>query len=256
MRIDINADVGESFGAYTIGDDAAVMRSVTSVNVAAGFHGGDPSVLRRTIRLACELGVAVGAHPSFPDLQGFGRRVMSISAQEAEDVVLYQVAAVAGVARAEGLTLSHVKPHGALYNMAVRDRELAEAIARSVFAFDPELVLFAPPRSALAAAGRAIGLRVAIEGFADRAYQPDGTLVPRDQPGAVIANIEDVVTRAMQMAADRTVVAADGTLVQIDIDTLCIHGDTPGAASMAAWVRAGLQSSGVDVRSPRDDRKD
>ena len=249
MRIDINADVGESFGAYSIGDDAAVMRSVTSVNVAAGFHGGDPSVLRRTIRLARELGVAVGAHPSFPDLQGFGRREMSISAQEAEDVVLYQVAAVAGVARAEGLTLSHVKPHGALYNMAVRDRELAEAIARSVFAFDPELVLFAPPRSALAAAGRAIGLRVAIEGFADRAYQSDGTLVPRDQPGAVIANIEDVVTRALQMAVDRTVVAADGTLLQIDIDTLCIHGDTPGAASMAAWVRAGLQSAGVDVRS-------
>lgn len=249
MRIDINADVSESFGAYTIGDDAAVMRSVTSVNVAAGFHGGDPSVLRRTMRLARELGVAVGAHPSFPDLQGFGRREMSISAEEAEDVVLYQVAAVAGVARAEGLALSHVKPHGALYNMAVRDRELAEAVARSVFAFDPELVLFAPPRSALAAAGRAIGLRVAIEGFADRAYQPDGTLVPRNQPGAVIANIEDVVTRAIQMAVERTVVAADGRLVQIDIDTLCIHGDTPGAASMAAWVRAGLQSAGVDVRS-------
>ena len=250
MRIDINADVGESFGAYTIGDDAAVMRSVTSVNVAAGFHGGDPSVLRRTMRLARELGVAVGAHPSFPDLQGFGRREMSISAGEAEDVVLYQVAAVAGVARAEGLALSHVKPHGALYNMAVRDRELAEAVARSVVAFDPKLVLFAPPRSALAAAGRAIGLRVAIEGFADRAYQPDGTLVPRNQPGAVIANIEDVVTRAIQMAVERTVVAADGRLVQIDIDTLCIHGDTPGAASMAAWVRAGLQSSGVDVRGP------
>lgn len=251
MRIDINADVGESFGAYTIGDDAAVMRSVTSVNVAAGFHGGDPSVLRQTVRLARELGVAVGAHPSFPDLQGFGRREMSISAQEAEDVVLYQVAAVAGVARAEGLPLSHVKPHGALYNMAGRDRELAEAIARAVFAFDPELVLFALPRSALAAAGRAIGLRVAIEGFADRAYQSDGTLLPRGQPGAVIANIEDVVTRALQMAVGRTVVAADGTLLQIDVDTLCIHGDTAGAASMAAWIRAGLQSSGVDVRGPR-----
>ena len=251
MRIDINADVGESFGAYTIGDDAAVMRSVTSVNVAAGFHGGDPSVLRRTMRLARELGVAVGAHPSFPDLQGFGRREMSISAQEAEDVVLYQVAAVAGVAHAEGLALAHVKPHGALYNMTVRDRELAEAVARSVVAFDSALVLFAPPRSALAAAGRAIGLRVAIEGFADRAYQPDGTLVPRNQPGAVIVNIEDVVTRAIQMAVERTVVAADGTLVQIDIDTLCIHGDTPGAASMAAWVRAGLQSADIEVRSPR-----
>jgi UPF0271 protein len=251
MRIDINADVGESFGAYAIGDDAAVMRSVTSANVAAGFHGGDPGVLRRTIVLARETGVAVGAHPSFQDLVGFGRRPMTLSTQDAEDLVLYQIAAVAGVARAEGLTLAHVKPHGALYTMAGSDRSLAEAVARATFAFDPSLVLFAPPRSALAAAGRAMGLRVAIEGFADRGYQPDGTLVPRDQPGAVIGHVEAVVTRAMQMAVDRTVAAVDGTTISIDVDTLCIHGDTPGAASMAAWVRAGLSSAGVDVRAPR-----
>jgi UPF0271 protein len=250
MRIDLNADVGESFGTYSLGDDAAVMRSVTSANVATGFHAGDPTVLRRTIRLARELGVAAGAHPSFPDLAGFGRREMKLSAADAEDLVLYQISAVAGIARAEGLRLAHVKPHGALYNMAAVDRELAEAIARATHSFDPELAMYAPPRSALAAAGRAIGLRVVLEGFADRAYRPDGTLVPRSQAGAVIANVEDVVTRAMQMAVDRTVTAIDGTVIQTDVDTLCIHGDTAGAASMAAWIRAGLSSAGVDVKAP------
>lgn len=250
MRIDLNADAGESFGPYTLGDDAALMRSITSVNVAAGFHAGDPGVLRRTIQLARDNQVAVGAHPSFPDRQGFGRRDMQMSASEVEDLVLYQIAAVAGVARAEGVTLAHVKPHGALYNMAARERELAEAIARATFAFDPALVLYAPPRSAMAAAGKALGLRVAAEAFADRAYLADGTLAPRAVPGSVIAGVEEVVTRAMRMAIDRTVVAMDGTLVQIDADSLCIHGDTAGAPSLAAWIRAGLQSSGVDVRAP------
>lgn len=251
MRIDLNADAGESYGSYSYGDDAAVMRSVSSVNVAAGFHAGDPSVMRQTIRLARELGVAVGAHPAFPDRQGFGRREMTLAAAEAEDLVLYQVAAVAGVAQAEGTSLTHVKPHGALYTASAHDRGLAEAIASAVFAFDPALVLYAPPRSALAAAGRAIGLRVAIEAFADRAYQADGTLVPRGETGAVIVSVEEVVTRAMQMATERTVVAVDGSTIQIDADTLCIHGDTPGAASMAAWIRAGLNSADVEVRAPR-----
>lgn len=250
MRIDINADVGESFGPYTIGDDAAVMRSVSSVSVAAGFHGGDPSVLRRTIVLARDLGVAVGAHPSFADLQGFGRREMRLTARDAEDLVLYQVAAVAGVARAEGVQLAHVKPHGALYNMAATDRELAEAIARAVFAFDANLFVYAPPRSALASAARAIGLRVAAEGFADRAYRADGSLVPRNEPGAVIGAVEEVVNRALQMAVDRSVSAIDGSTLSIDIDTLCIHGDNPGAAAMAAWLRAGLTAADVDVRAP------
>jgi UPF0271 protein len=250
VRIDINADVGESFGPYTIGDDAAVMRSVSSVSVAAGFHGGDPSVLRRTIALARDLGVAVGAHPSFADLQGFGRREMHVTPGDAEDLVLYQVAAVAGVARAEGVQLAHVKPHGALYNMASSDRELAEAIARAVFAFDPNLFVYAPPRSALASAARAIGLRVAAEGFADRAYRADGSLVPRGEPGAVIGAVEDVVNRALQMAVDRTVTTIDGSTLSLDIDTLCIHGDNPGAAAMAAWLRAGLTAADVDVKAP------
>lgn len=251
MRIDLNADVGESFGIYTLGDDGAVMRSVTSVNVAAGFHAGDPSVLRATVRQARDLGVAVGAHPSFADLAGFGRREITLSSHEAEDLVLYQLAAVAGIARAEGVSMTHAKPHGALYNMAARDRNLAEAIARAVHASDPELVLFAPPRSALAAAGRAIGLRVVVEGFPDRAYRPDGSLVPRSEPGAVIVSVEEVVTRAIQMATERTVLATDGTLLQLDVETLCIHGDTAGASTMAAWMRAGLNAAGVDVRAPR-----
>lgn len=250
MRVDLNADVGESFGAYVLGDDRALMRSLSSVNIAAGFHAGDPTVLRRTMRMAQECGVAVGAHPSFPDLYGFGRREMTLAPGDVEDLVLYQVAAVAGVAKAEGLTLAHVKPHGALYNMAARQRELAESIARAVHAFDTDLVLYAPPRSALADAGRAIGLRVAAEGFADRAYLPDGNLVPRSHPQAVIASVEDVVSRAIQMATERTVAAIDGTILHLDIDTLCVHGDTPGAASLAAWIRAGLQSSSVDVRAP------
>lgn len=250
MRIDLNADVGESFGAYAYGDDTAILRSVTSANVAAGFHAGDPTVIRRTLVQARELSVSVGAHPAFPDLQGFGRRAMVLEPSEAEDLVLYQIAAVAGLARAEGLTLAHVKPHGALYNQATRERGLAEAIARAVHAFDAGLALFAPPHSALSAAGRALGLRVVHEGFADRAYQPDGSLVPRRQPGAVIANVEEVVTRAMQMATERTVMAVDGSVIQLDIDTLCVHGDTPGAASMAAWLRAGLTAAGVDVKAP------
>ena len=251
MRIDLNADVGESFGAYSHGDDSALLRSVTSANVAAGFHAGDPSVLRATIRTARDLGVAVGAHPSFPDLTGFGRREMQMSPQQAEDLVLFQIAAVGGVAHAEGVRMAHVKPHGALYNMAARDRELAEAIARAVFAADPELVLYALPRSALAAAGRAVGLRVVAEGFPDRGYRPDGSLVPRDQTGAVIHSVEEVVTRAIQMATDRTVTAIDGATLQLDVDTLCIHGDTAGAATMAAWIRAGLNAADVEVRAPR-----
>ena len=178
MRLDLNADVGESFGAYSLGSDVALMTSITSANLAAGFHAGDPSVLRATIRLAKAHGVAIGAHPGFPDLAGFGRRELHVSPSEAEDVVLYQIAAVAGVAAAEGVRLQHVKPHGALYNLAARDAQLAAAIARATAAFDPQLILFGPPRSELLEAGRRAGLSVAAEAFADRAYQPDGSLVP------------------------------------------------------------------------------
>ena len=186
MRVDLNADVGESFGAYSIGHDSGLMKVITSANIAAGFHGGDPSVLRHTIRLAKSSGVAIGAHPGFPDLAGFGRRDMQVSPHEAEDLVLYQIAAVAGVASTEGMRLQHVKPHGAMFNMAARDEVLASAIARAVAAFDRQLILFGPPDSALTRAGQAAGLRVVAEGFADRAYEPDGSLVSRTKPGAVV----------------------------------------------------------------------
>jgi UPF0271 protein len=249
MRIDINSDMGESFGAYIIGHDAGLMESITSANVAAAFHGGDPSVLRATIRLAKAKGVAVGAHPGFPDLVGFGRRNMDVTPQEAEDFVLYQVAAVAGVAKAEGVALQHVKPHGALFNMAVRNAELSAAIARAVAAFDRSLILFGLPGSEILNAGRAAGLRVAAEVFADRAYEPDGSLASRRKRGSVLHDPAAVVARAVRMVTERTVVAIDGTEVRLDADTICVHGDTPGSDDLAARIRAGLEAAGVTVKA-------
>jgi UPF0271 protein len=249
MRIDINSDTGESFGAYTIGHDAGLFKSITSANVAAGFHAGDPSVLRDTIRLAKKHGVAVGAHPGFPDLVGFGRRELNVTPKEAEDMVLYQVAAVAGVAAAEGVKLQHVKPHGALFNMAVRNRELADAIARAVAVFDKTLILFGLPGSEILKAGRAAGLHAAAEVFADRAYEPDGSLASRRKPGSVIHDPEAVVARAVRMVKDRYVVAIDGSVVALDADTICVHGDTPGSDDLAAKIRAGLESAGVTVKA-------
>ena len=249
MRIDINSDMGESFGAYTIGHDAGLMKSITSANIAAGFHGGDPSVLRETIRLAKSHGVAVGAHPSYPDLVGFGRRAMAVSPKEAEDFCLYQIAAVAGVAQAEGVRMQHVKPHGALFNMAVRNAELSAAIARAVAAFDSSLILFGLPGSEILNAGRADGLRVAAEVFADRAYEPDGSLASRRKPGSVIHDAAAVVARAIRMVKEHTVVAIDGSVVALEADTICVHGDTPGSDELAARIRAGLETAGVTVKA-------
>jgi UPF0271 protein len=249
MRVDINSDTGESFGAYTIGHDDGLFRSITSANVAAGFHAGDPSVLRATIRLAKTHGVAVGAHPGFPDLVGFGRRELNVTPQEAEDFVLYQIAAVAGVAAAEGMKIQHVKPHGALFNMAVRNKELAGAIAKAVAAFDRTLILFGLPGSEILNAGRAAGLRVAAEVFADRAYEPDGSLASRRKPGSVIHDASAVVARAVRMVKEKTVVAIDGSVVPLEADTICVHGDTPGSDDLAAKIRAGLEAAGVTVKA-------
>ncbi len=249
MRIDLNADLGESFGPYTIGHDAELMASVTSASVAAGFHGGDPTVLRATLRLARERGVAVGAHPGLPDLAGFGRREMRMSGAEVEDLVLYQLAAVAGVARAEGIALQHVKPHGALYHMAARSAEVAAAIVRAVKAFDASLIVFGLPGSEMLKAGRSQGLRVAAEVFADRAYQSDGSLVPRTVAGAVIDDPGTVVRRAVRMVSDRTVAAVDGGVVGLEADSICVHGDTPGAGRLAAQLRRGLEEAGITVKA-------
>jgi UPF0271 protein len=247
MRIDLNADMGESFGAYTIGADEQVMPSITSANVACGFHAGDPAVMRRTVRMARAANVSVGAHPGFQDLAGFGRRDMRVSPQEAEDMVLYQIGALAAIARSESVPLRHVKPHGALYNMAVRDRPLADAIARAVRAFDPGLVLYALPGSELMRAGEAAGLVVATEGFADRSYERDGSLTPRARAGAVIHDASTVVDRAVRMAVAGKVTAVDGSEIVMRVQTICTHGDTPGAQELTRAIRAGLERAGVMV---------
>jgi UPF0271 protein len=253
MQIDLNSDVGESYGAYRIGADADLVPHVTSVNVACGFHGGDPGVMRETVRLARAAGASVGAHPGFPDLVGFGRRELRASPREVEDMVVYQIGALAAIAHAEGVTLAHVKAHGALYNMAARDRSLADAIASAVRAVDPSLVLFGLPGSELIRSGEAAGLAVASEGFADRAYAPDGSLAPRAMPGSVLHDAEIVVRRAVEMVAHGRVVATDGSELTLRVDTLCVHGDTPGAADLARQLRAGLHRHGVDVQ-PLDRR--
>ena len=247
QRIDLNCDMGESFGAFSIGADAEVMAHISSANVACGYHGGDPGVIRRTVRLAREAGVSVGAHPGFPDLAGFGRREMRLSPTEVEDMVLYQIGALAAIARSEGVGLRHVKAHGALYNMAARDGALADAIARATRAFDPALVLFGLPGSELLRAGREAGLAVAAEGFADRAYEPDGSLTPRSRFGSVIHDPQIVVARAVRMVTEGHVTATDGSEITMEVDTLCTHGDTPGAHELTRLLRAGLERAGVTI---------
>lgn len=247
IRIDINCDLGESFGPWRMGADEQVMAHITSANVACGAHAGDPVIMRQTVRLAKAAGVAVGAHPGFADLLGFGRREIAADPEEVEASVIAQVGALAAIARAEGVVLQHVKPHGALYNMAARDRRLADAVARAVASFDGALILFGLPNSPLLDAGRAAGLRVAAEGFADRAYQPDGALTPRSTPGAVIDDVSAVVARAVRMATEGIVLTADGHEVPLRIDTICVHGDTPGAPELARQVQESLRARAADV---------
>jgi len=250
VQIDLNADVGESFGAYRYGDDEGVLPCVSSANIACGFHAGDPAVMRRTLQLAERHGIAAGAHPGFPDLPGFGRRDMHISTAELESIVAYQIGALAAVAAIEGARLSHVKPHGALYNMSARDAAMADAIARAVSAVDATLVLFGLSGSQLIAAGERAGLRVASEVFADRGYWPDGSLAPRGTPGAIITEVAEVVRRGVGMATGQGVTCVDGTMIRVKAETICIHGDTPGAAALARAVRAALTAAGIDVVSP------
>ena len=223
------------------------MASITSANVACGFHAGDPGVIRQTVRLAMSCGVAIGAHPGFPDLVGFGRRELHATPAEVEDLVLYQVSALAGIAAASGTRLQHVKAHGALYNMAVRDRALADAIARATALVDRSLILFGLPESELIRAGEAAGLQVAAEAFADRAYEPDGTLASRRKPGTVIHDPTQVVARAIEMVTTGAVTATDGSRLAFRADTLCLHGDTPGSGDLARQIRLGLEAAGVVV---------
>ena len=247
LRVDLNADIGESFGIYKIGNDERLLRCITSANIACGFHAGDPSVMRSTIRLAARAGVAVGAHPGFADLAGFGRREIQIAPQEITDLVLYQVGALSAMARAEGLELQHVKPHGALYNMSVRRADVADAVAGAVASFDKSLVLIGLPGSELLLAGARLGLRVAAEAFADRSYEPDGSLTPRHLPDAVVTEPRRAAERAVLMVRDGRIAARDGSVLSAKVDTICVHGDTPDSAELAAAVRRSLEAADIAV---------
>jgi len=245
--IDLNCDCGESFGAWVMGDDARVLPYVTSANIACGAHAGDPVVMRRTVRLARDLGVSAGAHPGFPDLQGFGRRALPLTPDEVYAAVLAQIGALHAIARAEGATLTHVKPHGALYNQAAAMPPIAEAVAAAVADFDRRLILVGLAGSALIDAGVKASLWVAREAFVDRAYEADGSLRPRQLPGALIEDIQRGVQQAIAIALNGEVTSYEGSPLSLCADTLCIHGDAPGAAARAAQLRRGLEEAGVDI---------
>lgn len=249
-RVDLNCDMGESFGAYTIGADDAVFPFITSANVACGFHGGDAAVMRGTLAKAKERGVAIGAHPGFQDLIGFGRRNMDASPQEVYDLVVYQVGALLGFANAAKLPMQHVKAHGALYNMAAAKPELAAAIARAVRDVDSSLILFGLPGSHIVNEGEAAGLRTAGEAFADRNYMSDGSLVSRKRPDAMVHDADTAVARAVRMVREGKVTPVDGPDIAIKVETICIHGDGPHAAEFAQRLRRAFESAGVAVKPP------
>ena len=249
-RIDLNSDVGESFGNYNIGMDDEVIPLISSANIACGFHGGDPGVMRRTIALASENGVAVGAHPGFPDLLGFGRRNMDVSLDEIRDYVTYQVGAIQAFACAQGLSLQHVKPHGALYNMAVQNPAIWEAVAEAVAALDKNLILFVlagDNRSDLEALGTKYGIRIGFEFFGDRAYNRDGSLVSRKLPGAVIHDQQMVAEKVLKMVQEGKVVCIDGSEIDLAADTICVHGDNPSALALIKKMRETLEAAGIEI---------
>ncbi len=247
MRIDLNADAGESYGAFTYGHDAAIFPYITSANLACGFHGGSPLRILEALRLAKAHGVRVGAHPGFPDLVGFGRREMALSPEEVYADLLYQLGALRALAQAEGLTLHHVKPHGALYLKASRDPETAEAIARAVRDFDPGLPLLVLPGTVYEEKAREAGLRVVLEAFPERAYLRSGQLAPRSLPGSWITDPQEAARRALRMVLKGRVEALDGGEVEVRAETLCIHGDNPRAPEVVRAVREALERAGVEV---------
>ncbi len=246
-KVDLNADLGESFGAYTIGMDGEVLRYITSANVACGFHAGDPVVMEKTVQLAAVCETAVGAHPGFPDLMGFGRRNLNISNDEAKAYIKYQVGALKAFTRAAGLKLQHVKPHGAFYNMAAVNDELAEAICKGIYEVDPDLIVLGLAGSAHIRAAEKTGLRVASEVFADRGYMEDGTLVPRKMPGAMIHDREEAIARTVRMVKEGCVETVTGKIIPIRADSICVHGDNPDAIGFVKDIRERLEQQGVTV---------
>ena len=249
FSIDLNCDMGESFGAWQMGRDAELMEYVSSINVACGFHAGDASVIRKTVETAIKKEVAIGAHPSFPDLQGFGRRAMSLSAQEVFDIVLYQVSALKGICEAFGATLHHVKPHGALYNQAANNAEFAAAISKAVKAVDESLILYGLSNSFLISEAEKINLKTASEVFADRTYQADGTLTPRSETNALIYDTDEAVSQVLEMIRELSVTAATGEKVSLKSETVCIHGDGENALRFAAAIHQKLTDEGILIQT-------
>jgi len=247
--IDLNSDVGESFGNWTFGDDAAIIASVSSINVAGGFHAGDPSTIRATCTAAAEAGVTVGAHPGYRDLAGFGRRFIEMNPAELTNDVIYQIGAVQALARVAGTAVRYVKPHGALYNTIAHHPVQARAVVEAVLAVDAALPLMVLPNSEIERAARAAGLRTVAEGFADRAYNPDGTLVSRALPGAVLHSVDAVTEHVLRLVGEGQVRAVDGSLITVDVESICLHGDTAGSVALAAAVRAALVGSGITIAS-------
>jgi 5-oxoprolinase (ATP-hydrolysing) subunit A len=247
LRVDLNADVGESFGARRVGDDEPIFRYVTSGNVACGFHAGDPMVMAATVKAAVAHGVAIGAHPSYPDAQGFGRQSIELPAQDLENAILYQIGALGAIARSYGVMLTHVKPHGALYNDAAKNPIIAAAVARAVAAYDPRLILVGLAGSHSIAAAKDYGLRAAAEAFCDRAYESDGSLRSRSASNAVFEDPEKSAAQAVDIVMHHRVHAANGQSIPVEAQTLCIHGDSPNAAEMASAVRSALAQAGVTI---------
>lgn len=245
--IDLNCDLGESFGVWRLGDDEAMLDVVTSANIACGFHAGDPSTLRRTCAMAAERGVAIGAQVSYPDLIGFGRRFIDIDPQELRDAVLYQLGALDGFAQVAGAGVAYVKPHGALYHACITHPEQAQAVAAAAHEYDPAMAVLGPPGSPLLEFADAMGMEPVPEAFVDRAYLPDGRLVPRSAAGSVLVDASAVATQAAQIAVNGVVSAIDGSMVAVRARSLCVHSDTPGAVDLAKAVRRALAAAGVDV---------
>jgi len=246
-KVNLNADLGESFGAWSMGSDEQILPLIGSANLACGFHAGDPLVMRTTLRLARRNGVSVGAHPAYPDLQGFGRRRMTIAPDELEAIILYQIGALAGLARAEGTTVTHVKPHGALSNMACETGKIAETVARAIKAHETDLILLAPALSPLAEAGKAAGLKVVQEIFADRAYLDDGQLVPRSRPDAMIHGADAALAHVEAMLTEGALVCASGKRLPTEIGSICVHGDGPDAVEIARHLNKTLRDKGYDL---------
>lgn len=250
-KIDLNSDLGESFGAYKIGRDNDIVPLVSSANVACGFHAGDASVMSKTVKLCKESGTSVGAHPGFDDLQGFGRRNVSLSPDEAAAIVTYQIGALDGFCRSKGVKMQHVKPHGALYNMAAKDKKLSDAICRAIYEYDPSLVLMGLANSEMIKSAQSIGLPYASEVFADRAYEDDGTLVARGKAGAMIENEDEAVERVVNMIKTHTVKTINGKIIEITPDSVCVHGDSEKALAFVEKIRKTLTDEGIEIVSLR-----